>query len=529
MHSRKRWTGVCLVLLVAGDALADNLEIEEIVVTASRRDLPAERVSFATAGYDLATPFAGTVVTDAFAAVPGVALQQTTPGQGAALVRGQRGSSVLHLVDGVRLNNALFRSAPTQYFAFVPVSAASRIEVVRGTPTSLYGSDAVGGVVQLITHQPSFESNDVGSTGYVDLVANSAEQQRGARARVDIGHRTLAASLAAEFVATDDRRIGGGERVGPSDVETRAVRAWFGYTPTPDRRWSLDLQYAEQPGTPRVDELVAGFGQAAPASAEFFFEPNRRSFVHAKYQQDEALLGADLNVSLAWQRIDDDRRSRDTGSNERRLENNRSDLAGLTATLARTMAQSSWVAGAEFYRDDVASTRSAVDITTGTRASIDARFPDGAQLSQAALFVHGEYLFGERHTFSGGVRVSRVDIDVPSTPTITAARIGITDPSGDIAYRYAVSAHLDVVVNAGVGFRAPNVFDLGALGDRPGNRFNVPNTDLDSEAVINVDAGLRWRSERLTAELTLFRLTYDERIVSVPTGRANGGRPRYRA
>ena len=68
----------------------------------------------------------------------GVYLQQTTPGQGAAIIRGLKGSSILHLVDGIRVNNAIFRSAPTQYFALVPTSAVERIEVLRGTPASLY-------------------------------------------------------------------------------------------------------------------------------------------------------------------------------------------------------------------------------------------------------------------------------------------------------------------------------------------------------------------------------------------------------
>ena len=94
----------------------------------------------------------GNLLTDALALKPGVFVQQTTPGQGAPIVRGLKGSEVLHLVDGMRLNNAIFRNAPTQYFSLISPGTLERIEVVRGASTSLYGSDAVGGVVRHWLH-----------------------------------------------------------------------------------------------------------------------------------------------------------------------------------------------------------------------------------------------------------------------------------------------------------------------------------------------------------------------------------------
>jgi outer membrane receptor protein involved in Fe transport len=75
-----------------------------------------------------------------------------------------------------------------------------------------------------------------------------------------------------------------------------------------------------------------------------------------------------------------------------------------------------------------------------------------------------------------------------------------------------------LVANAGFGFRAPNVFDLGTLGERPGNRFNVPNANLDSENVLQGDIGLRRYSKRWRMELMLYWLRYEDRITSVLTG-----------
>ncbi|MGB5489530.1 MAG: TonB-dependent receptor plug domain-containing protein, partial [Woeseiaceae bacterium] len=112
---------------------AENNEIDEVVVTATRRAVSSADVSSGLTVLGRDKVQAEKLVTDALASNVGVFLQQTTPGQGAPIIRGLKGSSILHLVDGLRLNNAIFRSAPTQYFALVPVSSVERVEVLRGT------------------------------------------------------------------------------------------------------------------------------------------------------------------------------------------------------------------------------------------------------------------------------------------------------------------------------------------------------------------------------------------------------------
>ncbi|MGE3106649.1 MAG: TonB-dependent receptor plug domain-containing protein, partial [Lysobacterales bacterium] len=103
----------------------------------------------------------------------GAFVQQTTPGQSAVFVRGAKGSEVLHLVDGFRLNSTIFRNAPNQYFALVDGQALDRIELLRGPSGSFYGSDAMGGVVHMLSADP------------LDLDANSHRESL--RLRADTG------------------------------------------------------------------------------------------------------------------------------------------------------------------------------------------------------------------------------------------------------------------------------------------------------------------------------------------------------
>lgn len=494
------------------------MTIDEVVVTAKRRDTTVSEVSGALGVVTHEQLENQLLLTDALAELPGVFLQQTTPGQGTPVIRGLRGSSILHLVDGLRLNNAIFRSAPTQYFALVPVSAIDHMEIVRGTPASLYGSDAVGGIVQAVTSVPAFDGPEMQTTGELFAGYESAAIGRNLQTRFDVGNRDLAASFSLEYVKAGDRRVGGGERVGPSGYESRAARIALAADAADDGRWYFDLHYLEQPSTPRVDELVPGFGQAEPSSSEFFFEPNRRAFAHIRHDRSDGPLGLDWRMSLAWQRIDDDRRTRNLDADERRFEENSSDLYGLLVTAAKGTGENAWIAGLEAYRDRVSSTRIEQSITDGTRTGLAPRFPDGATLDRAALFVNGDYAVTAANTLSGGLRLASVDVDVPDSPVTTATTLSVTDLAGDLGWRFDVTDTWQLLANAGFGFRAPNVFDLGTFGNRPGNRFNVPNTELESEQVIHADLGIRRRGERVSFELFAWALDYEDRITSVLTG-----------
>ena len=503
---------ICAELSVAEDVL------EEVLVMATRRSVSISEVSSGLSLVDGAIAREQKLVTDALAGNVGVFLQQTTPGQGAVIIRGLKGSSVLHLVDGIRLNNAIFRSAPTQYFALVPTSAVERIEVLRGTPASIYGSDAVGGVVQLVTRVPRFDSTETAYRGEVYAAYDTAELGRMLSGTIDAGNARIATSLSAELLDTGDRRTGSGDRIGPSGYESRAVRWALAGRPDDDRSWLFDVHYLEQPETPRVDELVPGFGQAEPTSSEFFFKPNRRVFVRGRYGHADGALGIDWNVDLAWQRIDDDRVSRDFEATDRRYETNRSDLYGLVVSGSRVSESGSWIVGAEAYLDEVSSRRSEESLVDGQVTELTPRFPDGSEIERLALFGNTERYVSARTRLSGGLRISHEDVSLPRTPASVAASVTVTDTSGDIGWLFNATDAWQLVANAGFGFRAPNVFDLGTLGNRPGNRFNIPNPDLDSERVVQLDAGFRYTVDRARIELMIYTLDYNDRITSVLTG-----------
>ena len=131
-----------------GEDMYENAIQEHVQVTATRTNKRDIDIAAAVTAIDEDSilELAPDVIAEMLRGQPGTFFQQTTPGQGIPIIRGLKGSQVLHMVDGIRLNNAFFRNAPNQYLGLVDSFATQRVEVVRGSQGSLYGADAMGGV-----------------------------------------------------------------------------------------------------------------------------------------------------------------------------------------------------------------------------------------------------------------------------------------------------------------------------------------------------------------------------------------------
>jgi iron complex outermembrane receptor protein/hemoglobin/transferrin/lactoferrin receptor protein len=130
-------------------------------------------------------------VPEALTGATGVFLQKTNHGGGSPFVRGLTGQQTLLLTDGIRINNATFRSGPNQYLNTFDPLGISQIEVVRGSGSVQYGSDALGGAVQLLTRTPQLgEHFRAGGSAVVKYM--SADMERTGRAETELSNRHFA-------------------------------------------------------------------------------------------------------------------------------------------------------------------------------------------------------------------------------------------------------------------------------------------------------------------------------------------------
>jgi outer membrane receptor protein involved in Fe transport len=506
----------------SSEDMYENYVQEHVQVTATRtskRDIDiAAAVTALTEEAVLAA--APDVIAELLRGQPGTFFQQTTPGQGIPIIRGLKGSQVLHMVDGMRLNNAFFRNAPNQYLGLVDSFAAQRMEVVRGSQGSLYGADAMGGVLNILTEEPTFNGGDWQQESRLYGSYDSVDDGWVLSARTQGGRQGWGFAGGASYQDHSSRTSGSGEKLVPSGYRSRAADLKFVFEPSDRTSLMLSAQAMEQPSTPRYDEVVPGYGQDEPSAEQFLFEPNRRSFVHARFRLDgESSLFDLFEAHLARQVITDDRLTQEFGSPVITTENNSSTLDGLTLQFNSSLSSGQLLVwGAEIYADDVESSRYESLVDSDYRQSVRSRFPDQSSMDSAAIYFSGEWLATERFDLTAGLRYSWFDIQLPATDAYDPVDLSPADLTGDIHAVYELRPDFKIVANFGKGFRPPNIFDLATLGPRPGNRFNVANPDLDPETVWSYDLGFKTESEKLELEVFAFYLDYSDKITSVFTG-----------
>jgi len=503
----------------AGPTLA---ELDAVVVTADHFDRDGRKLPTATTVLAAPEPGQVQVALEALRGRPGTFFQQTTPGQGNVLVRGLKGSEVLHLVDGFRLNAAFFRNAPNQYLGLVDPLNLEQVEVLRGPMSTVHGSDAMGGVVQLVTPSPHFHDEGARATSLASAHYNSADAGLHARGAVELGGERWALRAGSSRQDVGLRRTGGGDTLPDTAYTSHGSdlrAAWrAGEAGTVELLW----QDFTQPSTPRFDALNPGFGQSQPESDEFVFAPQSRRFGLLRYDGDApAWLADEMVLQAGRQTLVDGQRSGDRGSDLRAFQRNTSRLDGASLHLRRQAADSLELRyGLEAYRDRIEASASELDLATGLESPVRGRFVDGSGMDTSGAYLVADWEASEAWHFNAGLRHSRFRTRVPATANSPAAEVSASDLSGQAGLSRALDAagQWRLVANVGRAFRAPNVFDLGALGPRPGNRFNLPNPDLRPETAISADVGLKLSREGLDAEAFVFATRYRDKISSVLTG-----------
>jgi len=381
----------------------------------------------------------------------------------------------------------------------------------------------MGGVLQVLTAEPDFDTDQWNSEGRFYGTYNSVDSSLIGRVAAATGRNGNVLSAGITYQHHGDRKTGNGDTVVPSGYRVKAADAKWRYDLNDRSELMLSVQYLEQPSTPRVDELVPGYGQDHPSSLQYEFMPNRREFLHARYRLDgRSRWFSQFEAHLARQVITDDRLTQDWGETVINLEHNKSRLDGLTLQFnspwgSGGSSDQELVWGFEYYADKVSSSRLKTDEETGEDWPVRGRFPDDSTMDSAAVYASNRWQW-DRLTLNAGMRYSWFKIDLPATTEVAAVKLTPSDLTGDIHLNYEVSPGIHLVSNIGRGFRPPNIFDLGTLGSRPGNRFNVPNPDLKPESVWSYDLGIKGSTARWQFEVFGWYSDYQDKISSRFTG-----------
>ncbi|HZB46982.1 MAG TPA: TonB-dependent receptor, partial [Pyrinomonadaceae bacterium] len=483
---------------------------------------------------------------------------------GSLFLRGLTGQQVLNLIDGVRFNNSTFRPGANQYTAFIEPAFVERVEVVRGPSSSQYGSDSLGGTMNVLTRPTGLGARAFELHGTTQVFFASADLSGGGAAELSGGRGRWGFFVGGAGRKAQDLRAGGGldshsvatrllgisskalgSRLQDTGYTQYGAQAKFVFRPT--ERDGLTFAYLRgtQLGVRRYDQLDGGLGNLLND-----FDPQVLDFFTARYDRAGAgpLDSVALTFSYNGQR--DDRRSQSinnaTGLRSRITEElNRTDVFGYQAqATAHVGARQAIVFGGEFYDERVASERADFRFSNSTggftdRAEVRARFPDGARYRTLGLYAQDTVsLVPRRLSATAGLRYSRFTYrqspednpsDAAGRPTVPAFSTSFDDVTFNTGFLFNVTRHLNLTGGVSRGFRAPNVNDFGSIGvsgigfeitpeegerlaGRVG-RFDVsrpetgdarPVRQLKAETLYNYEAGFKLHAGRVDATGSVF-------------------------
>ena len=497
-------------------------------------------------------------VSDLFRLEPGVDITGSGSNQARLAIRGQRGQRILLLENGIRLNNARRQQDFGELPALSDVESLEKVELVRGPASVLYGTDAIGGVVNIFpAGAPTSGSSRIG--GEVSYRFSSHDRQRRPAGYVVGRLGGVGFRLSATYRETEAYRAPAG-RFG-SLVLDQPVRVHE--TGVQDENYSGEIGVAVGEGQhlsarfARYAAERAGFGFVTPAQLGRPDDPDIRiSYPRQAFDQVSLRYEATRISSLLADRLEFttyyQSNARDLnldvfvpfgptappGAGVAVMSRNFTDIdtCGFRVEAARIVAgRHTLTYGVDFSREDSFNRDSSVTTITGfgpPQQSVSNTPPvPNAVYQTGGLFAQASLALSSRLSAILGARVQDVRAHTLPTDGVTTPEVRSDDQTavGAANLLYQVTPHVSLVASAGRAFRSPNLVERFFEGPTPeGSGFQQRNPELEPETSFTVDLGVKVRAGPAYVEGFYFRSTIRNGIRIEATGEQVGPFPAFR-
>ena len=329
---------------------------------------------------------------------PGVFVQKTNHGGGSAIIRGLKSNRILILVDGVRLNNSTYRLGNHQYLTTVDPNLLERIEVIRGPGSVLYGSDALGGTINLISQMPDLTDNlNFNSTFSIRYA--TADDEKTSALRISLTSEKWAWQGGLRYSDFGDLKQGqyNIKKILLSD-QVESIQKPTAYTaydidnklfykPGINQQWIFAYQLSRQEDVPRYDKY------AYDNEFKWLYDPQERDLIYLSYQNRLHFSWLNsIQATVSWQRQLEGRKQQTQESSPLLVEQDEVKTSGLNLQFNSITGKHIFTYGFDFYSDDINSTASEKDLTTGAEDSgLRGRYPDEAEYNSYGIYFQDEW------------------------------------------------------------------------------------------------------------------------------------------
>jgi len=454
-----------------------------------------------------------------------VFVQKSQLGGGSPMIRGFATNRLLLSVDGVRMNNAIFRGGNLQNVISIDPFSVRKTEVIFGPGSVIYGSDAIGGVMNFYTREAQFsDGHGLSIFGKADYRFASANTENTLHFDVNFGRKKWASLTSISYSDFGNLRMG---RHGPDSYlrnryvvrrdgadmlvanESPQKQVPTGYDQIslmqkiafrPNKTWNykMGLHYSETSDYARYDRLIRPDAEDVGArSAEWYYGPQKWFMGNLQLEKmGQGVFYDGLKLTTAYQHFEESRNDRDFQEPIRFTTEEAVDA--LSANLDfenKKIGDLRLYYGAEYIFNRVGSDGSQLNIETNTISNAASRYPDGSTWQTAAGYVNGEYQAKPNFTLLSGLRYSHVWIDAVFDRTFYPFPFENADLNngaltGSLGFSWFPKEHLQITLNGSTGFRAPNIDDIGKIFDSEPGAVVVPNPDLEPEYAYNAEFGV---------------------------------------
>ena len=521
------------------------LQLEEVFLSASKGKESRKRIAEQIAIFSIKDiqKTAPQTSADMLAEIPGIKVQKSQAGGGSPVLRGMEANRVLLVIDGVRMNNAIYRKGHLQNAITVSPNMLDRTEIIFGPSSVIYGSDALGGVIHYYTRKPMVSdkySSNISILNRYSSVNNEVTTQAG----VELSFKKIASFTSMSHSKFGDLRMGKNRNHGfegwaevleysnntnsfynPNPVinSNPEVQRNSGYNQTDilqkfyiplskKTNITFNFQHSISSDIPRFESLTERRNDEL-RFAEWYYGPQKRVLLSSQLAIQPQTKWIDQGtITVAYQNIKESRINRKFTSLDRTIRNEKVDVFSITSDFSVSLTTSKdriLSYGVEFTHNEVNSSpegkRLLVDAPDGQQGEIigfsdtfpvQSRYADGGSTyTTSAGYINYRQDISKNSTLNSGIRFTNTNlsatwiddtfITLPDSD-ISLNNSAITATFGYI-YKPSDEWQLNTVLSS--GFRSPNIDDVGKVRERSGN-VTVPNINLRPEFAYNAEFGV---------------------------------------
>jgi hemoglobin/transferrin/lactoferrin receptor protein len=458
-----------------------------------------------------------------------VFVQKSQMGGSSPVLRGFEASRVLMVVDGVRMNNAIYRAGHLQDIITLDANMLERAEVIFGPSSTMYGSDALGGVMHFYTKNAELSSDDTlllkvntmaryasvnsETTGHLDF--NLGFKKFASLTNVtwsDFGDLMSGTTKLSGYYKGWDRlyyakRFGDRDSMVANANDNLQVGTGYSQLDILQRfhiktgehlTHNVNLQMSQSSDVPRYDRLTE-YSAGKLKYAEWKYGPQKRMLGAYTLNYDgRSFVSDNVRVILAYQKIEQDRITRRFQNNNRVSQMEDVTVLSFNADVfKRIMEKHELRYGVEGTANDVASAANSLNIVTGSVSAAATRYADGGStMNSAAVYVSHAWEVTDQFVISDGLRFTATSLKCNFRDTtffkfpFKTAEQKSQAVTGSLGFTWKENDNYKVSLLMNTGFRTPNVDDMTKVFESAGSILIVPNPEIKPEYATNFELGI---------------------------------------